>query len=72
MEKTENNDFEKIEVDMTAFMSDEAKSLRAKIKFCQNQMDYLSYKYNLYVKIQNDFREEYRKLLGVDEDGKPV
>lgn len=71
MEKSEN-DYEKIDVDMTAFVSDEAKSLRSKIKSCQNQMDYLAYKYNLYVKKQNDFRKEYQKLLGVEEDGKPV
>lgn len=72
MEKTENNDFEKIEVDMTGFVSDEARSLRAKIKSCQNQMDYLAFKYNLYVKKQNDFLKDYQKLLGVEEDGKPV
>lgn len=72
MEKTENNDFEKIEVDMTAFVSDEAKALRAKIKSCQNQMDYLAYKYNLYNKKQRSFMDEYEKLIGVEKDGKPV
>lgn len=70
MEKTENDN--KIDVDMTAFVSDEAKDLRSKIKFCQSQMDYLVYKYNLYVKKQDDFRKEYQKLLGVDENDKPV
>ena len=36
MEQIEN----KIEVDMTSYVSDEAKDLRAKIKSCQNQTDY--------------------------------
>lgn len=64
--------FEKIDVDMTAFLSDEAKALRRKIKSCQDQMDYLAFKYNLYVKKQDGFRKDYQKLLGVEEDGKPV
>lgn len=70
----DNNEvkFEKIDVDMAVFVSDEAKALRRKIKSCQDQMDYLVYKYNLYLKLQNDFRKEYQELLGVGEDGKPV
>lgn len=64
--------FEKIDVDMTAFVSDEAKALRKKIKSCQDQMDYLAYKYNLYLKTQEDFRKEYQKVIGVDEHDKPV
>ena len=72
MDNNEEVKFEKIDVDMTAFVSDEAKALRKKIKSCQDQMDYLAYKYNLYVKQQNDFRKEYHKLIGVEEDGKSV
>lgn len=68
MEQIEN----KIEVDMTSYVSDEAKDLRAKIKLCQNQMDYLAYKYNLFLKKQEDFRKEYQTLIGVSDDGKPV
>lgn len=71
MEMTENN-YEQIEVDMTSFVSNDAKSLRSKIKACQNQMDYLVYKYNLYLKKQKEFLSEYNKLIGVEEDGKPV
>lgn len=70
MEQEVNNDY-KIDVDMSAFMSDKAKDLRSKIRSCQSQLDYLAYKYELYQKKQESFKQEYLKLLGVN-DGKSV
>lgn len=69
MEKMEQeiNDY-KIEVDMSAFVSDKAKDLRSKIRSCQSQLDYLAYKYELYAKKQEQFKSEYLKLLGVEND----
>lgn len=72
---TDNNEevkYEKIEVDMTAYISDEAKALRKKIKSCQDQMDYLAFKYDLYKKELEGFTKEYNKILGVEVNDKPI
>ena len=58
----------KVDVDMSKWTSDEAKDLRVKMRECQNQMEYLAYKHNLYLKEFNKLKSDYEDLIGVVDD----
>lgn len=58
----------KVEVDMTPYTSERVKELRSLVRECQSQMEYLSYKHNLYADKCNEYKKEYFELLGVKND----